>query len=467
MGTYISRIPSLHTPPEIKDVYKEAVKFEKGNGVEVDLPKAAQLYKRAADAGYDKAQVCYGNMCLKGEGVAQSNREAFKYFKKAAKNYNWEGKLSTGICYFEGIGTFRNALYAIFHIKACAKILHPKGQFYYGKCLHDGYGCSSDIAFAIANLGCSYLAGYTPSKQLFDQYLTETTIDALRKKYDFLVVRKKFLGPALELAMADLGDVASMYSVAIKALKGEGMRLNYDLSFEYANKAAEQGHFPSHHLLGYLYINGYGCDKDPSKALLHYKTASDGGYVNSHFNVGLLYMNSSNYEEAHRYFQLAIDNDSAEGFYFMAKLYREGKGVESDESKYEEYLEESSKRGYFRALHEHGMYCYEKGKYDKAFKSLINAARYGDSLTYKYIGRIYEKGYGVEKNEKEAFEWYRLGAMQCEDLDCVMSAAKCLQKGIGTESNDEEAKRYYRKAADKGNEKAQRKLREMESEGNE
>ncbi|KAH0790531.1 cobalamin biosynthesis protein CobT [Histomonas meleagridis] len=463
MGALSTRVPVLHIAEEVNRIYAEAVKYEKGKGVEKDLIKAAQLYKQAADEGHDKAQTRYGYVCLNGEGVPQSNREAFKYFKKAAINYDWEGKTAVGICYYEGIGTFKSGFDAGFHLKRCANEQIPKAQYYYAKVLHDGFGCSPEIPLAIAYLSSAQINGYSTAESLLKEYLAETTVETLRQEYVSLAPHKRFLAPALLLAMAELGDIPSMYLFAITIFKGNGFPPNHKLAFKYSSKAAGLGHMPSHHLLGYLYHNGYGCDRDQVKSLEHYKTASDGGYPNSHFNVSLHYIEESKYTEAVQYLQRSIECQSPQGYYFMSKLYQEGKGVEQDESKYEELLEKSANLGFFKAIHEFAIYCFEKQKFDKAIQYFFNAARHGDVIAYRYIAKIYQKGISIEKNEAGAIEWYKLGAMQSEDVECFYCLGKCYQKGIGAEQNNEEAIRYYKKAAEKNHEKAKQKLNELEN----
>ena len=76
------------------------------------------------------------------------------------------------------------------------------------------------------------------------------------------------------------------------------------------------------------------------------------------------------------------------------------------------------------------------------------------------LGVSYLKGNGVEKNEAEAYKWFRLSALQ-GFADAEICLALCLGSGIGVKKNGAEAAEWMRRAADHGHEKAKELVRTM------
>ena len=100
--------------------------------------------------------------------------------------------------------------------------------------------------------------------------------------------------------------------------------------------------------------------------------------------------------------------------------------------------------------YELGMRYDEEAKYSKAYASFDKAAKQGHATAQYRVGLCYDKGRGVEKDEKKAAEWYRQAAMQGE------AAAQCnlgllYFQGICVEKNLKTAVIWYNKAAIQGN----------------
>lgn len=61
-----------------------------------------------------------------------------------------------------------------------------------------------------------------------------------------------------------------------------------------------------------------------------------------------------------------------------------------------------------------------------------------------YLGQLYRKGRGVEKNDEKAFNCYLGGAAKGHGESCNQ-AGVCLEHGIGTEKNVAEAVLYFKR----------------------
>ena len=57
-----------------------------------------------------------------------------------------------------------------------------------------------------------------------------------------------------------------------------------------------------------------------------------------------------------------------------------------------------------------GWEAYERGDYEAALKELRPLAQEGDPAAQTNLGMMYDFGFGVPQDDKEAVRWYRLAA---------------------------------------------------------
>ena len=81
----------------------------------------------------------------------------------------------------------------------------------------------------------------------------------------------------------------------------------------------------------------------------------------------------------------------------------------------------------------------------EAFKWYKRAALRGCAIAQSSLAGLYIEGLGVDKNEKEAFGWYKL-AVENGDKS-YYQLGECYEKGIGVEINKSKAIEMYKKAA--------------------
>jgi len=58
--------------------------YEQGDGVKQNWKEAAIWFRKAAEQGFDQAQLKLGLMYFRGQGVKQDKKEAFRWLGKAA-----------------------------------------------------------------------------------------------------------------------------------------------------------------------------------------------------------------------------------------------------------------------------------------------------------------------------------------------------------------------------------------------
>jgi len=87
-------------------------------------------------------------------------------------------------------------------------------------------------------------------------------------------------------------------------------------------------------------------------------------------------------------------------------------------------------------------------------QELIRKAENGDTHAQYDLGMCCSCGLEVEKNEKEAFKWFKKSA-EGGDSDGQVSLGTCFDMGRGVDINPAEAVKWYRKSAEQGNAEGQ------------
>ena len=98
---------------------------------------------------------------------------------------------------------------------------------------------------------------------------------------------------------------------------------------------------------------------------------------------------------------------------------------------------------------EDGYKAYEKKDYATALELWQPLAEEGVAKAKHYLGFMYQNGYGVEQDAREAVKWYRKAARQGYGK-AQYNLGVMYEKGQGVLQDYEEAVKWYRKAARKG-----------------
>ena len=100
---------------------------------------------------------------------------------------------------------------------------------------------------------------------------------------------------------------------------------------------------------------------------------------------------------------------------------------------------------------------YDAKNYSQAVPKLKVAAQKGHKKAQYRLGRCYEKGRGVSKDETAAFQWYTKSAAQ-DYAKGQYALGNCYKEGIGTAKDHKKAVEYFTKAAQNDNADAQYQL---------
>lgn len=117
-------------------------------------------------------------------------------------------------------------------------------------------------------------------------------------------------------------------------------------------------------------------------------------------------------------------------------------------------------------IYEEAKALYDAKNYKAALPKLKAAAEKGHKKAQYRLGRCYDKGHGVNEDNKVAFVWYQKSAIQ-DYAKGQYALGKCYMKGKGTTADQEKAKIWLTKAVKnpKGGQKVKEKIKKEAKEG--
>jgi len=110
-----------------------------------------------------------------------------------------------------------------------------------------------------------------------------------------------------------------------------------------------------------------------------------------------------------------------------------------------------------RADFDAGMAAYERSDFELAMREWLPLAKAGDAEAQYRIGRLFDRGEGVEVNYEEAFAWNRKAANQGH-IVAMYNLGVFYREGEGTFQDYAQSAAWFRKAAERGHREAQSSL---------
>ncbi len=219
------------------------VMYFEGIGVEKNLSKAADWYKKAAEQGYAVGQSNLATQLLHGLGVEQDATKAAKWYERAASQNYAQAQYALANLYVSGRGVDRD---------------YRTAREWYEKAAVNG------LAGGHTGLALLYQNGWGVQQNL------AKALEHYRQA-------------------AEDGDTAALRGIANMYALGEGVQQDTYTALEWYEKAAEQGDNIAQNELGYFYGTGDGIPKDYEKSLFWYRKAAEQDNATAQFNLGVMY----------------------------------------------------------------------------------------------------------------------------------------------------------------------------------
>ena len=319
--------------------------------------------------------------------------------------------------------------------------------------------------YAAFRLGVGYqMAEFseTPDYQTAAEYYLESekrggtvALEFLGRYYKNGLLGKPEPAKALEYFenAIEKGSFVAKYELALCYEEGVGVDADKNKAFELLESAAENAVPAAALRLGYYFLNGIAVPVDMDKAFECFSKAADAGNADALYNMGRMYKYSvgrpENPELALQYFRRASEMGDVDAYIEMGLSYEyEYGGMEHDMDKAADYMRRAADYNHPFAQYKLGCYHYyydmTDGNRDTGLKYLKMAYANGSAQAAIVLGDfcLYEGG----EDHETAFHYYK----KAEEKDFISEGiGLCYFFGFGVEKNETEAFRYFSIAADR------------------
>jgi uncharacterized protein len=191
---------------------------------------------------------------------------------------------------------------------------------------------------------------------------------------------------------------------------------DYDTAFNMIMPFAENGNPDAQTIIGGMYFAGRGVHQDFTEAERWYRLAAENGQVIAQNNLASMLVGRDS-SEAVKWASLAAKNNLPFAQSFLGDIYSGA-------------LNLTDKAG--QALRNP----------TEAAMWYTRAANGGDSIACHRLGDMYENGFGVNKDEEQAYSWY-LKAAEYDYIPAQKFLGKAFQEGLLRLSPDLEKSKYW------------------------
>ena len=273
--------------------------------------------------------------------------------------------------------------------------------------------------------------------------------------------------PEKTVGDANSGDVDAMFEVGSIAL----LEHDYPKAFTWLSKGAEAKHAPSEAGLGFMYFNGFACDKDVAKARKLYELSAAGGAHQGYNNLAHLYRHGlagleKNVPKAVDLLEKAAKLGNEYAVNSLAKIYMGNELGVPDTDKILEWLRFGADRNYRGCLSDLG-YAYQHGigvekNTQKAMSLYQKSIDQGSASAKSNLGYLYLMGEGVTKDYPRAMKLFH-EASEANDIGGTINLAVMRFNGLGCDRDSNAAFSLIEKAVELGSEQAKELLKDWKA----
>ena len=430
-------------------VIKTAKKVETSNVADDSVPSSANEENNSntnTATGPKKGQTSIEKSpqaeTLYAEACAASGPKRVMLLQKAADAGSLDAMYELSDCYCDGEGIGKNMDLAISWLTKAADLGLMKAQ---------------------TTLGMLYMSGFEGHEQNY----------AISEKYLTMAAERDF--PKAQVALSYLYIGMEEYGKALM----------------WSRKAAELEN-EAYAVLGQIYLEGLGVDKNEKESLKYYEKAANGGDADAQNIVGNLFSNKNfgwyNLDNAFKYYQMAAAQNHLYGMFNYGLCYVTGDGCNIDILQANEWIGKAAEAGCVEAqewlannegINEEstdetydwtGMTPDDEINY--ANEALTNndesKAKESVAILKKYanldepraqfnLALCYHFGYGIKQNYQVAASWFNKSA-KLGFAPSMYQLGEKYEEGYGCTVDMTEAAKWYRKAANLGMPEAQFRL---------
>lgn len=229
----------------------------------------------------------------------------------------------------------------------------------------------------------------------------------------------------------------------------------------FKESAIEFNNLVSQFNLGVMHSSGLGVIKDDREAFNWFLRSAENGYEKAQIIVAKYLINGKsverNYAKALYWLRQAMGQGNAEAYYYTSIVYRDGLGVDANETASLDFLKISANLGYDQAQFEFGRYLYELGaehpEYLEFQRFLKLATAQGNQLAQNFLAKVHFTENNIAYCPKKGIDLLAELANK-NNIDALIQLWNMFSKGIHVGKDHKKALSFLKKAKDLGSTKA-------------
>lgn len=351
-----------------------------------NVSAAFALYKEKAEQGDVEAQFNVGVMCETGWSVPIDNKKAVRWYREAAKKGHANAQVRLGMLYYLGLGANQSDIKGQKWIREAAKQNHVLAENIYKKILSEDVPNALMPQSAIKKVRNAYLKNEKTALAVLNQIVNEAKQqDALdEKKKEDSTIRERRVQRSAE------GPVKPGFSTSVEAERIKSVvpgfigdaSLEEDRTLARGSVAtirlqAEKGMASAEYNLGRMYELGIKLPVDKQLAFEWYTKSAKQAYANAEYRLGIAMLYGTD-----------VNQDVVQGKHWLTLAAKHGHAVAKK-------MVEGMQNQLGSANISMAAYWY------------IERALEGDAESSFHLGKLYQYGWGVETDNREAIKWYR------------------------------------------------------------
>lgn len=458
---------------------------------EAETEKALADINRAARQGSNLALAYLGRLHVTGVGVPKDYDKAISYLEAPARSLPeamyWLGRA------LYGKGDHQAALE---RFRDAARRNVPGGRLYLGKMYFLGQAVTKDYAQAALNL---YGAGAEADAEA-QGMLAKINYFGLAGKRDYFAARMH-----LDKVPPNDDDL-KLIEADLKYFGHGGMPVDREYARRQLAALADGGNPFAASILGKIFYEGIGVEKDYAEARQLFESAAAEGMPEALYRLGRMYHEGLGVGRddalAFDYLEQAVDKDNMEAKALLGKMYFEGDGVATNRLEGVDLLSQASRFGILeaqlylgeafvngrgiakdvnlaaaqvkdaaeagdaRARVIYGQALMDTGFAPKpdpalAIEFLTGPAADGDAVAQRLLGEIYYHGLVASQQDEALAGKYFIMAAAKGDIESSRYLAEMYDTGKGVSRDRVKAAEYLERLADEGDVPAMNRLGEL------
>ena len=388
---------------------------------------AFKWYENAAKQGIAKAQLRLSEMYQAGQGVDKDEVAAADWLSKAAKQGLPQAEYEYAVALEFGRGTKRTSIKeaATWYQKA-AQHAYPEAMLKVAKLYFSGLGVDKDLEQALK------WALQAASKHVPDaDNLVNSIVQEVKE-------------------LANQGDYPSQHMLALMYQQGLAVKQDENLALTWLRKAASKDHIDAQYDLGRTLAQ-----TQTNQALYWLQKAASQGHIKAGYMAAALMAqqhitNPQKVSQAWRWLYHGSQTKQPKVMYNLAIALHQGQlGLPQSNFHYQTWLEQAARGGVTESQNDYAVELILQKQNTKKAVSWLNKAAAKDVKAQFNLGLIYARGDMITPDDDAAVRWWKQAAKN-GSIKAKMMLGLFYNLGRGVGRSEKEAVYWYEQAAKLG-----------------